>query len=80
MEYYGDIYATVKLRMRVQIEADEEPSADEILAALQGDDAENSVEIIDIVDDEIIEHISIDDIDIHESSTNDYDDEDENDE
>jgi hypothetical protein len=72
MEYYGDIYATVKLRMRIQIEANEEPSPEDILSALRGDeDSDNLVEIIDIVDDEIVEHISIDEIDIHESSVED---------
>ncbi len=75
MEYYGDIYATVKMRIRVQLKAEAEPSPEDILTALREDeDSENLVEIIDIVDDEILEHISIDEIDIHESSVEDDED------
>lgn len=64
MDYYGDIYVTVKQRLRVSLttESDKKPNKKEILKALNH--IECDVSYNDINDEESLKYISVDKVNI----------------
>lgn len=63
-EYYGNIYVTVKTRLRISLSSNKKLTKSNILAALNHN--ESSVEINDINDEEPLEYLSVDKIDVEE--------------
>lgn len=61
MEYYGDVEVTVRMRQRISCSIEKgKMTKSKLLDALNNTDS--PVEIYDTLDDEILEFISVDDI------------------
>ena len=59
MRYYGDVYVTAKLRLRISFESKKKPRKEVILQLLR------NREYDDITDEETLEYITVDNVDVH---------------
>ena len=60
-QYYGDVVVTQKRRLRLAVTADKQPTAKQLLAALNNKRGAGSVVIDDTTDDEDLNTVSVDD-------------------